>query len=89
MCGPDDLNVVGNLKDWDFWDRLHKISAPTLVLGAQYDEMAPDQLRRMGTLIPHSDVVICPNAGHFAMYDNQRAYFDALIPFARAHTGMG
>jgi len=88
MCGPDDLNVTGNLKDWDFWDRLPKISAPTLVLGAHNDEMAPEQLKRMGSLIPHSKVAICPNGGHYAMYDDQRAYFDALIPFLRAHTGV-
>jgi proline iminopeptidase len=89
MCGPDDLNVVGNLKNWDFWDRLHRIAAPTLLLGGQYDEMAPEQLKRMSTLIPNSKLVICPDAGHYSMYDNQAAYFAALIPFMRAHGGVG
>jgi proline iminopeptidase len=89
MCGPDDLNVVGNLKNWDFWDRLHQISAPTLLLGGQYDEMAPEQLKRMSTMIPHSKLVICPDAGHFSMYDNQPAYFDALISFMRTRTAVG
>lgn len=89
MCGPDDLNVTGNLKNWDMWDRLHKITAPTLLIAGRYDEMAPDQMQRMSTLIPHSQFVVCSNGAHFAMYDDQRAYFDALIPFVRAHARTG
>jgi proline iminopeptidase len=85
MCGPDDLNIVGNLKDWDMWGRLSRIRAPTLLIAGRYDEMAPEQMRRMSALIPHSQLVVCSNGGHFAMYDDQRAYFDALIPFMKAH----
>jgi proline iminopeptidase len=81
MQGPDEFNIVGNFKDWDIWDRLKDIRVPTLLIGARYDEMDPDQIRRMGTLIPHSRVVICPEGSHLALYDDQARYFAALLPF--------
>jgi proline iminopeptidase len=44
-------------------------------------------IQRMGTLIPHSKVVICENGSHLALYDDQAAYFDALVPFVlEAHS---
>lgn len=81
MQGPDEFTIVGNLKSWDIWGRLHEIQAPTLLIGARHDEMSPEQIRRMGTLIPHARVVICENGSHMAIYDDQRAYFAALLPF--------
>ena len=81
MQGPDEFNITGNFKEWDIWDRLHGIGVPTLLIAARHDEMAPAQIQRMGTLIPHAHVVVCERGSHMAMYDDQRAYFDALIPF--------
>jgi proline iminopeptidase len=89
MSGPDALNITGSLKNWDIWDRLGKITAPTLLIAGHYDVMAPEQMKRMSTLIPHSQFVVCPNGAHFAMYDDQKTYFDALIPFMRAHARIG
>jgi proline iminopeptidase len=83
MQGPDEFTIVGNLKDWDIWDRLHLIRVPTLLISARYDEMAPSQIARMGTLIPQARVSALDNGSHFAMYDDQAAYFQALIAFIR------
>ena len=80
MQGPNEFVINGNFKDWDRWNDLAKIKVPTLILGAVYDEMNPDDLRRMATLIPHSRVVIL-NGSHLAMYDDQEAYFRALTQF--------
>ena len=54
---------------------------PTLVIGARYDEMNPDDIRKMGKLLPNSRVAICENGSHLAMWDDQEAYFAALIGF--------
>lgn len=83
MQGPDEFNIVGNIKDWDIWDRLHRIRVPTLLISARYDEMSPGQIARMGTLIPHARVAALENGSHFAMYDDQAAYFQALVAFIR------
>src|SRR5262249_50636986 len=52
MKGPNEFHITGTLKTWDRWADLPKIKTPTLVMGARYDEMDPDQIRREGKLIP-------------------------------------
>jgi proline iminopeptidase len=88
MQGPDEFTITGNLSNWDAWERLPGINVPTLVIGGRYDEMAPGQLTRMAKLIPHSRLVICKRGSHMAMYDDQQAYFAALLPFlSEVHAG--
>ena len=81
--GPDEFNIIGNIRDWDIWDQLHRIRVPTLLISARYDEMSPQQIARMGTLIPQARVAALENGSHFAMYDDQAAYFQALVAFIR------
>ncbi len=81
MQGNNEFVVTGNFKDWDRWADLPKIKVPTLVIGAKYDEMNPDDIRREGSLIPRSRVLICENGSHLAMWDDQEAYFQGLIAF--------
>jgi proline iminopeptidase len=88
MQGPDEFNIVGNFKNWDIWERLHGIQPPTLLIAARHDEMAPEQITRMSKLIPNARLSICERGSHMAMYDDQRAYFAALVPFLHdAHAG--
>lgn len=83
MQGVDEFHVTGNFKDWDMWDRLPNIKVPTLVLGAMYDEMNPEDMKREGRLIPNSRTYLCPNGSHLAMYDDQQNYFKSLIGFLK------
>jgi proline iminopeptidase len=88
MQGPDEFNIVGNYRDWDRWNDLHRITVPTLLITGRHDEMQPEQIERMGRLMPNSRVVICERGSHMAMYDDQQAYFSALVPFLHeAHGG--
>ncbi len=43
--------------------------------------MNPDDIRRMGTLLPRSRVAICENGSHLAMWDDQEPYFRHLLGF--------
>ncbi|MFL6602549.1 MAG: proline iminopeptidase-family hydrolase [Steroidobacteraceae bacterium] len=81
MQGPDEFNITGNFRHWDIWARLPGIKVPALLIAARYDEMSPEQIQRMGSLIPNARVAVCPKGSHMALYDDQQAYFDALIPF--------
>ena len=81
MQGNNEFVVTGNFKDWDRWADLPKIKVPTLVIGAKYDEMNPDDIRREGSLIPRSRVLMCENGSHLAMWDDQEAYFRGLLAF--------
>jgi proline iminopeptidase len=81
MQGPSEFTVDGNLKSWDRWADLHRIEVPTLLLVGRYDTMSVEDIQRMGRSIPASHVVICEKGSHLSMYDDQEAYFAALVPF--------
>jgi proline iminopeptidase len=81
MQGKSEFLVTGNLKDWERWDRLPDIRVKTLTVGAQYDEMDPQDMKKMAALIPHADYAFCPNGSHFCMWDDQKIYFEHLLGF--------
>jgi proline iminopeptidase len=86
MEGPSEFTVTGNFKDWDRWADLPRLNMLTLLLVGRYDTMSVADIERMGSLIPHATVAICENGSHLCLYDDQQAYFNALIPFAlQAH----
>ena len=84
MQGPNEFKVTGNLAKWDRWADLPRISTPTLLLVGRYDTMSVADIQKMGTLIPGSHVVVCEQGSHLSLYDDQKAYFDALVPFLLA-----
>lgn len=81
MQGRSEFEVTGNLKDWDRWDRLHEIKVKTLTVGSEHDEMDPDDMRKMATMMPNATCAICPNGSHLAMWDDQAVYFRRLLEF--------
>lgn len=81
MQGPNEFVVIGNLKDWDRWNDLPNIIVPTLVLGARYDTMDPNDILRMGKLFPNGQAFIAEHGSHLAMYDDSQAYFYFLTNF--------
>ena len=83
MQGPNEFVVTGNFKDWDRWKDLPRIEVPTLVIGGRYDEMNPDDIRREGSLLPRSRVLLCENGSHLCMWDDQKTYMTGLIGFLK------
>jgi proline iminopeptidase len=81
MQGKSEFLVTGNLKNWERWDRLHEIKVKSLTIGARYDEMDPEDMKKMATLMPNASSVICPNGSHLCMWDDQAFYFQHLINF--------
>ena len=83
MQGKSEFEVTGNLKDWERWDRLREIKVKTLTMGATYDEMDPEDMRKMAKLMPNATCAICPNGSHLALWDDQAVYFQHLLAFLR------
>jgi proline iminopeptidase len=81
MQGKSEFLVTGNLKTWERWDRLHEIKVKALTIGAQYDEMDPDDMKKMATLLPNANYGFCPNGSHLCMWDDQQIYFKHLLEF--------
>ncbi|HEY5034879.1 MAG TPA: proline iminopeptidase-family hydrolase [Candidatus Dormibacteraeota bacterium] len=84
MQGPSELGASGKLVDWDRSADLHRISVPTLVIGATHDTMDPAYMKMMAGLFTKGRFHLCPNGSHMAMYDDQETYFEGLIGFIRA-----
>jgi proline iminopeptidase len=83
MQGKSEFLVTGNLKDWERWDRLHEIKVRALTIGARYDEMDPEDMKKMATLMPNATSAICPNGSHMCLWDDQEVYFQHLLGFLR------
>jgi len=82
MQGPNEFVITGNFKNWDRWEDLKKINVPVLVICGKHGTMSPDDIRRMGSLIPKSRVVVTEGS-HLEMYDAQEQYFRELVKFVK------
>ena len=85
MQGPSELGMwpEATLANWDRTEDLKDIAVPALVLGGRYDTMDPTFLEMMATKIPQGSSFICPEGSHMALYDDQEAYFGALLEFLK------
>jgi proline iminopeptidase len=81
MQGKSEFLVTGNLKNWERWDRLHEIKVKALTIGARYDEMDPEDMKKMATLMQNAAYAYCPGGSHMCMWDDQEIYFKHLLDF--------
>jgi proline iminopeptidase len=84
MQGKSEFLVTGNMKDWERWDRLHEIKVRALTIGSTYDEMDPEDMRKMARLMPNARAVICEQGSHLCMWDAQAFYFEHLLKFLKS-----
>jgi len=87
MQGPSELGASGRLEHWDRSGDLHRITVPTLVIGARHDTMDPAWMEAMSHRLPHGQYLYLPNGSHMALYDDQQAYFAGLVRFLRGVDG--
>ena len=83
MQGPSEMGASGILVNWDRSQDLKKITAPTLVIGAEHDTMDPRHMAWMATQFPHGRFLLCKNGSHLAIYDDQPTYMTGLIAFLK------
>lgn len=81
MQGPNEFVVTGNFRHWNRWDDLERITVPTLLMVGRHDTMRPEDIEEMGRRIPDARVAIQEKGSHLAMWDDEEAYFAALIGF--------
>jgi len=82
MQGPNEFVITGNFKNWERFADLPRIKVPTLIIAGEKGTMNPDDIRRMGKLIPRSRVVLTKGS-HLEMYDDQENYFRAIVKFIK------
>jgi proline iminopeptidase len=81
MQGPSEMGASGLLEKWDRTADLHRISVPTLAIGAHYDTMEPAQMERIAKSVQKGRYLYCSNGSHLAIYDDQKVYMSGLIQF--------
>jgi 3-oxoadipate enol-lactonase len=68
------------LSDWNFWDRLEDIEAPTLVLaGAEDLPLAVEHAKRMADRIPRARLLVLGAAAHLASVERPDGFNRALL----------
>lgn len=84
ILSPDAINVAfgGFLRTYDVRGELHKITAPTLVIGARHDWICPPEFsEEIASAIPNADLRIFENSGHSIRADEPEALLDAIAGF--------
>ncbi|PHZ83632.1 proline iminopeptidase-family hydrolase [Paremcibacter congregatus] len=81
MWGSSDFYATGTLKGYDGSRKLHNIAVPTLMICGEFDEAAPKSCHKYANMIPQSQTVIVPNAGHATMAENEEFYLKSLADF--------
>ncbi|HWE45874.1 MAG TPA: proline iminopeptidase-family hydrolase [Caulobacteraceae bacterium] len=84
MQGPSELGASGRLAQWDRFDDLKRITAPTLTIGGRYDTMDPAYMAAMSKQFPNGRCLDLPEGSHLAMYDDQQRYMDGLVTFLKS-----
>jgi len=85
MQGPNEFCYTGNLKDWNREPHLGLITAPSLVLGGQQDELTPACAMRIANGLSNATLVIFKDSSHTPFYDEPELYFATLRDFIKLH----
>lgn len=88
---PDVYDAFGRLtrsaETHDVRQDLHKITAETLVISAEYDYVTPPyQQREIAAAIPGAGHVLIPSAGHAVMYEKPAEFASVVLGFVENDT---
>jgi proline iminopeptidase len=83
MQGPSEFKVGGRLLHWDRWNDLKNISVPTLMVGARFDTMDPEDMKKQSEMVQNGRYLYCPTGSHFCMWDDQQHFFPGVISFIK------
>ena len=81
MWGPSEFLSTGTLRNYDSIDRLPELDLPVLFLAGEFDEARPETMREYQALVPGSQVVIIPDAGHVVNVDQTDLFNRAVLDF--------
>lgn len=87
MQGPSEFKVGGRLINWDITDRLNQITTPTLMVGAKYDTMDPEAMRRQADLVQNGQSLTCVSGSHLCMWDDRSTFMDGVSAFIQEIEG--
>ena len=81
MNGPSEFHVIGKLKHWSVLDRLHAITAPTLLLSGAFDEATPAIVGAIHERIPNAEWILFEHSSHTPHLEEPAAFNAAVRGF--------
>ncbi len=83
VVGPYELQVTGNLKDYDRTDRAHELKLPTLFICGRYDPCTPEETARYHRLVDGSELVILEQSSHSPFDEEREPFMQVVRDFLR------
>jgi L-proline amide hydrolase len=81
MNGPNEFFCIGTLREWSIVNRVHAITAPTLVLSGRYDEATPATVQPFFDQIPDVRWEIFENSSHMPFIEEPERYREVVETF--------
>jgi proline iminopeptidase len=85
MFGPSDFHIVGTIRNWDVFERLHEIAASTLVLAGRHDECVPEHMWDMHQRIPDSRFELFESSAHMPFIEEPEKFDAVMRDFLHRH----
>jgi L-proline amide hydrolase len=81
MNGPTEFHVVGTLQDWSVTDRLHQVTAPTLLVSGRHDEATPRTVQPFADHIPDVRWQIFEHSSHMPHIEEEELFLQVVGSF--------
>ena len=81
MNGPSEFHCIGSLQTWDITERLHEITAPTLLVSGRHDEATPHIVEQIHTRIPGSRWELFEESSHMPHVEEPEAFLEVVEGF--------
>jgi L-proline amide hydrolase len=85
MNGPNEFHVLGTLREWSIIDRLHLISAPTLVIAGEFDEATPATWQPYVDHIPDVQSHVFTGTSHCSHLEKPEEFRAVVAAFLKLH----
>jgi L-proline amide hydrolase len=85
MNGPNEFHVWGTLRGWSIIDRLHRITAPTLVIAGEFDEATPATWQPYVEHIADVESHVFPDTSHCTHLEKPEEFRAVVAEFLVSH----
>jgi L-proline amide hydrolase len=85
MNGPNEFFCIGSLRDWSVVDRVHAITAPTLLISGRHDEATPATVQPFFDSIPDVRWEIFEESSHMPFVEESQKYLELVESFLQLH----
>lgn len=83
--GHSEFAPSGNLRDFEYVDKLHEIDVPTLIINGEEDLCSPVIAKCMYDNIPNSKWELFMNARHMCFVDENEKYLKLVSQWLKEH----